>query len=175
MNKEKIKWLLTFLLFAVLAFGLDRFTKALVLTNLKGHAPFVLIPGVFELTYFENTGIAWSMLDGQTAFITVTGILLTLLVLYFVWRAPTDKKFHIVYILTGLFIGGALGNMYDRLSLGYVVDFLYFSLIHFPVFNIADSFIVVSVILCGIIFLFVYNDEDLEFLNPFPQKKKQDK
>ena len=91
------------------------------------------------------------------------------------WRAPTDKKFHVVYILTGLFIGGALGNMYDRLSLGYVVDFLYFSLIHFPVFNIADSFIVVSVILFGIIFLFVYNDEDLEFLNPFPKNKKQDK
>ena len=175
MNKEKIKWLLIFLLFAVFAFGFDRFTKALVLSNLKGHTPFVLIPGVFELTYFENTGIAWSMLDGQTAFIIGMGVLLTLLVLYFVWRAPTDKKFHVVYILTGLFIGGALGNMYDRLSLGYVVDFLYFSLIHFPVFNIADSFIVVSVILFGIIFLFVYNDEDLEFLNPFSKNKKQDK
>lgn len=174
MNKEKIKWLLIFLLFAVFAFGFDRFTKALVLANLKGHAPFVLIPGVFELTYFENTGIAWSMLDGQTAFIIGMGILLTLLVLYFVWSAPTDKKFHIIYILTGLFIGGALGNMYDRLSLGYVVDFLYFSLINFPVFNVADSFIVVSVILFGIIFLFLYKDEDLKFLDPFSKNKKQD-
>ena len=173
MNKEKIKWMLVFLVFAILSFTADRISKILVLKNLMGKPTVKLIPGVFELYYHQNKGIAWSMLEGQIALILFVGVLLTALVLYFVLKIPVDKKFQIIYILTGLFIGGALGNMYDRISLGYVVDFLYFSLINFPIFNIADVFIVVSVILFAVIFLFVYQDEDLVYLNPFTKKEKE--
>ncbi|MGN1147674.1 MAG: signal peptidase II, partial [Lachnospiraceae bacterium] len=75
-----------------------------------------------------------------------------------------------LYVLCGILTGGALGNMIDRIRLGYVVDFIYFSLIDFPIFNVADMCIVVSVIILGILFLFVYKEEDLSFLN-FKQKK----
>lgn len=169
-NKSKIKWLYIFLLMMILAVTFDQITKYLVLQNLKGKEAFSIIDGVLELQFFSNTGIAWSMLEGQILFILFTGIILLAVVLFCVIKLPDHKKFHIIYILTGILTGGAIGNMIDRIRLGYVVDFIYFSIINFPIFNVADMCIVISIIIIGILFLFVYKEEDLSFLN-FKQKK----
>lgn len=168
--KSKLKWLFIFLLMLVLAVSLDQITKILVLQNLKGKDAFPIISGVLEFQFFSNTGIAWSMLEGQILFILFTGIILLAVVLFCVIKLPDEKKFHIIYILTGILSGGAIGNMIDRIRLGYVVDFIYFKIINFPIFNVADMCIVISVIIIGILFLFVYKEEDLSFLN-FKQKK----
>lgn len=159
-----------FLLVMAVAIVLDQWTKLLAIEHLQGKSAYTLIEGVLEFQFFSNTGIAWSMLAGQMIFILFMGIIFLAVVLFFIIKLPDIKKFHIVYLLCGVLSGGALGNMIDRIRLGYVVDFIYFSLIDFPIFNVADMCIVISIILLGILFIFVYKEEDLSFLN-FKQKK----
>lgn len=168
--RSKIKWLSLFFAVMALSIILDQWTKNLVLLHLKGKESYTLIKGVLEFQFFSNTGIAWSMLEGQIIFILLTGIVFLAVVLFCILKLPDNKKFHIVYLLGGILMGGAIGNMIDRIRLGYVVDFIYISLIHFPIFNVADMCIVISVIILAVLFLFVYKEEDLAFLN-FKQKK----
>lgn len=169
-NKGKWKWLLLFFVVMLAAVAVDQFTKDLAVENLQGRGSYVLIQGVLELQLFCNTGIAWSMLEGQMVFILFTGVVLLGVMLFFIIKLPEQKKFHILYILFGVLAGGAVGNMIDRLRLGYVVDFIYISLIHFPIFNVADMCIVISIFIFAFLFLFYYKEEDLSFLN-FKQKK----
>lgn len=169
-NKNKIKWMIIFFVITVLAIILDQWTKLLAIQNLQGKGAYTLLNGVLELQFFSNTGIAWSMLEGQSFFILFTGIIFLAVIMFFIMKLPEHKKFRMVYIFGGLLTGGAIGNMIDRFRLGYVVDFISFILIDFPIFNVADMCIVVSIILLAIMFLFVYKEEDLSFLN-FKQKK----
>ena len=169
-NKNKIKWMILFLLITVISIVLDQWTKYLAIQNLQGKGAYSLLNGVLELQFFSNTGIAWSMLEGQSLFILFIGIVFLAVILFFIIKLPEHKKFRLVYIFGGLLTGGAIGNMIDRFRLGYVVDFISFILIDFPIFNVADMCIVVSVILLAIMFLFVFKEEDLAFLN-FKQKK----
>lgn len=169
-NKNKIKWMVIFLIITVLSVGLDQWTKYLAIHNLQGKGAYSLIKDVLELQFFSNTGIAWSMLEGQSIFILFIGIVFLAVILFFIVKLPEQQKFRLVYIFGGLLTGGAIGNMIDRFRLGYVVDFISFVLIDFPIFNVADMCIVVSVILLAIMFLFVFKEDDLSFLN-FKQKK----
>ena len=169
-NKTKLKWLIIFLAVTVFSIGLDQAIKFLVIKNLQGKGAYPLIDGVLELQFYPNTGIAWSMLEGQSVFILFMVIIFLAAILFFIVKLPETKKFRILYVLGGLLTGGAIGNMIDRFRLGYVVDFISFVLIHFPIFNVADMCIVISVILYAVMFIFVYKEEDLAFLN-FKQKK----
>lgn len=169
-HKSKIKGIAVFFLIMLAAVLFDQWTKYLAITHLQGKGTYPLIEGVLEFQFFSNTGIAWSMLEGQIIFILFMGIVFLAAVLFFVIKLPDVKKFRVLYFLCGLLTGGAVGNMIDRICLGYVVDFIYFSLIDFPIFNVADICIVVSIILLAVLFLFVYKEEDLAFLN-FKQKK----
>lgn len=168
--KAKFKWIAVFFLIMLAAVMLDQWTKYLAITHLQGKEAYPLIKGVLEFQFFSNTGIAWSMLEGQIIFILFMGIVFLAAVLFFIIKLPDVKKFRVLYCLGGLLTGGAVGNMIDRVRLGYVVDFIYFSLIDFPIFNVADICIVISVILLAVLFLFIYKEEDLAFLN-FKQKK----
>ena len=169
-NGAKLKWMAIFILCTVTAILLDQWTKYLAVTHLMEKEAYSLINGVLELQLFSNDGISWSMLSGQTVFILFSGIIFLVLILYVICKLPEASKFHVLYIVGGILTGGALGNMIDRFRLGYVVDFISFILIHFPIFNVADVCIVCSVIVLGTLFLFYYKEEDLAFLN-FKQKK----
>lgn len=171
----KIKWKLIFVVMFALALFLDQWTKQLAITRLQGQNAYLLWEGVLEFRFYANTGIAWSMLEGQMALILFTGMIFLLVVLFCIFKLPVEKKFRIVYVLGGLLAGGALGNMIDRIRLGYVVDFIYVSLIDFPIFNVADMFIVCDVILLGVLFTFVYKEEDLAFLNFKKNKVREEK
>lgn len=162
---EKLKML--FLDLAVMAglLILDQFTKYLALTRLKGTSGIVLIQGVLELQYVENTGMAFSLFREQKFLILLLGAILLTVIVFFLFRLPNGKKFFVVHILLAGVIAGALGNMIDRIRFDFVVDFIAFVLIQYPVFNVADCYIVVSAILLFILFMFVYKDEDLEFLS----------
>lgn len=148
---------------AVLLF-LDQFTKYLAITHLKGQAPIVLIKDVLELQYLENRGSAFSLLQGQKFIILFLGFGVLAVLLYSLFRIPQDKKFRILHILLSALIAGALGNIIDRLRFDYVVDFISFVLIHFPVFNVADCYIVVCTICLFLLFMFIYQEDDLKFL-----------
>ena len=83
---------------------------------------------------------------------------------------PDDKKYKVLHALLSMIAAGAIGNMIDRMRLDYVVDFIYFVLINFPIFNVADIYVSLSTVALVILLLFYYKDSDLSFIS-FKQKK----
>ncbi len=145
--------------------GLDQLTKYLAIINLKNHPAVVLWDGVLELNYLENRGSAFGMLQNQKFFILFIGLVFLAVILFFLFKLPEEKKFCTVHILLSAIVAGGVGNMIDRLRFDYVVDFISFVLIHFPIFNVADCYIVVATIVLFLLFLFVFEEKDLEFLS----------
>lgn len=125
---------------------LDQFTKVWVRSTMVYGGDFQeVIPGFFNLVYVRNPGAAWGMLGGQQALlILLSGVVLVLLVVFRrrVLNPTLDHR-----ILFGLMIGGILGNLIDRIKLGWVTDFLDFHIgtYHWPSFNVADSAICIAV------------------------------
>ncbi|MCR5196348.1 MAG: signal peptidase II [Pseudobutyrivibrio sp.] len=159
--RRSISMIYAILIIAVLV-NLDQITKQYAIDNLMNKADIKLIPGVLQLHYLENTGAAFSLLEGQQVlFFALTPVLLILL-LIILFRMPAQKKFlYLDYIIIFL-SAGAIGNYIDRVSNNYVVDFIYFSLIDFPVFNVADIYVTVAIFFLLILILFYYKDEDLD-------------
>lgn len=149
---------------------IDQWTKALAVEHLMNQKPLVLIPGVFQLHYLENRGAAFGMLQGQRFFFVVIAILVLAAITYIYFKLPWQKHFHYLRAV-GIFVAaGAVGNLIDRVSLGYVVDFFYFELINFPIFNVADIYVTCATFVLAFLILFYYKEEELECL--FPKKEK---
>lgn len=142
--------------------ALDQVTKAWAVQSLAGKPGIELIPGVFELTYIENRGAAFGLFQNQRWLFLILTAVVMLAVLYCFIKLPNIKRFLPLHLLCVLVMSGAIGNMIDRLVNGYVVDFLYFSLIDFPVFNVADCYVTVSAALAFLLLLFYYKDEELK-------------
>ena len=156
----------------LLLLALDQFTKYLASTYLANGHSIVLIKGVFQLHYLENQGAAFGMLQGKKLwFVAITLIMLLLMVLVY-FRTPFEKRYRWFRIILTLLTAGAIGNLIDRLRLNYVVDFFYFELINFPIFNIADIYVTVGMALLFILILFYYKDEELEVRWPFQKKER---
>lgn len=153
--------------------GIDQLTKWLAIEFLKGENPIPIIDKVFELMYLENTGAAFGLGKDHDwmrwVFIVLT--LLVLIVLTVVLMSGRYRRYKLVNISGILIIAGGIGNMIDRLFRGYVVDFLYFRLIDFPVFNFADCCVVIGAILLLIFLFFIYSDERFETAKPKNEKK----
>lgn len=145
--------------------SLDQLTKYLAILKLKNQPPFVIWDGVLELHYLENRGSAFGMLQNQKVFLLFIGFVFMAVILFFLFKLPETKKFVSVHILLAVIIAGGVGNMIDRCRFDYVVDFIYFCLIDYPIFNVADIYIVVATIILFILFLFVMKEKDLEFLS----------
>lgn len=149
----------------------DQWTKSLAVANLMNQEPFVIIPEVFQLRYLENRGAAFGMMQGQKAFFLITALIAVIAIAYAYFKLPWEKRFHPLRAV-GLFIAaGAVGNMIDRVMLGYVVDFFYFELIDFPIFNVADIYVTCATAVLAILILFYYKEEELDCL--FPKKKEK--
>ena len=126
---------------------LDVWTKQLAVVHLKNQEDIVLIPHVLVLHYLENTGAAFGILQGKfVVFYLLTGVI-CLGIVWYLWHLPFVKKSLWPAVSLLLLLAGALGNLKDRISLHYVVDFIYVSLIDFPVFNVADIYVTVGVFL----------------------------
>lgn len=164
MNKKKALRIIIDILAILLFIFLDQFTKYLAVVKLKYNPPYVLIDGVLEFNYLENKGAAFGMLqDKKTLFIFMTVIMLTV-VFYVLLKLPNEKKFVSWQIFLCLICAGGVGNMIDRVRFDYVVDFIYFVLIDFPVFNLADILITIGTVLFFIVILFFTKEEELQFL-----------
>ena len=149
---------------SLLLIAFDQWTKVLAYDKLRVDGPFVILDGVFELLYSENRGAAFGILQGQKWFFLLVAAVVVAVILCFLYKMPADKKLVPLYFCTVLLASGAIGNVIDRLSRGFVVDFLYFKLINFPIFNVADCYVVVAAGLLILLTGFYYKDEDLEFL-----------
>lgn len=143
---------------------LDQVTKYLAVLFLKDQEPFVIWDGVFELHYLENRGAAFGMLQGQRGFFLLIGVAVFLAAIYFFRYMSEDRKFWPLRLIGMGILAGAWGNMIDRLGLSYVVDFFYFKLIDFPIFNVADIYVSVGTAVLAVLILFYYKDEDLNRL-----------
>ena len=154
---------------------LDQWTKHLTLLYVKGTDGFYIINKVLRIYFVRNEGMAWGMLQNkQVLFIILTPIVIAALV-YFYYKLPFEKKYILARICLIFLVGGAIGNLIDRifrgtLFHGYVVDMIYVELINFPVFNVADSFVTVGFALLIISMFFVYKEEDFDLL--FGKSKK---
>lgn len=157
----------------LLLVGLDQWTKLLAVAYLKGQPAVPLIKGIFELQYLENRGAAFGILQGQKIPLVLFTAALTLIILYFYSRIPEGRRYLPFRILMTAVISGAIGNFIDRCRLDYVIDFFYFKLIDFPIFNVADCYVTVSVVLFALLLLFYYKEEELDFLF-HPMKRKKD-
>lgn len=151
--------------------ALDQFTKQLAVKNLMNRDPFVLVDGVFEFRYLQNKGAAFGMLqDKQIAFLIIGGVFVALSFILLVY-IPTNIKYFGIRIALVMISAGAIGNVIDRAILNYVIDFLYFSYIDFPIFNVADCFVSVGTALLILLVLFFYKDEELDFKKARADKK----
>lgn len=160
----RVKSCLAGLLCTALLVCIDQLAKYLAVAHLKNKPPIVLIPGVFELRYLENRGAAFGILQGKTILLILVTLVILAAMLFVYVRTPLERKYRPLRGILIFVVASAFGNLADRILQDYVVDFLYFSLIDFPIFNIADCYVVVS----GLVFLglcfFYYKEEDFSFL-----------
>lgn len=195
MNKKSKKTICLSAIAVIVLVALDQLTKYLAVSFLKDKPAIPIIKDVFELQYLENQSAAFGMdpvsllhnifsfkafnnnpqlfLDVKMGFfILATVVILGLFLLVFL-RIPAEKRFYYMDLILIFFSAGAIGNFIDRVTLNYVVDFLYFKLINFPIFNVADIYVTCSAFALIILGIFYYKDEDLDRI--FPSKKKGEK
>ena len=131
------------------AVALDQWTKALTVANIALYQDVPFWDGLFHFTYVQNTGAAFSSFEGQQWLFALIFAVFTAAVIYDVWKKYMPFSKFERWCVTAIYAGG-LGNMIDRVRLGYVVDMIEVEFIRFPVFNVADSFIT-----CGCVALMV--------------------
>ena len=171
--KGKNKLYLFDVILLVLLVVIDRFTKYQAVMRLKDKNAFNIRSGVLEFNYLENRGAAFGMLQNQKYFFIFIALVFLAVMIYVLVKCPYEKKYNKLHILLVFIAAGAIGNLIDRLKLDYVVDFIFFSLINFPIFNVADIYVTVSTAILIILILFVYKDHDFYFLSFKEQKYRE--
>ncbi len=141
--------------------GIDQLTKWLAVQFLKGDDPLSVIPDIFSFTYTENRGAAWSMFEGQQwLLIGVTSVMIVGLLA--VLLSGRFRRHRLATFGGILVVAGGVGNLIDRVFRGYVVDFLQTDFMDFPIFNVADCFVVVGAVLLFVYFVFFYSDTSVK-------------
>lgn len=154
--------------------AIDQFTKFIVQSNFELYESKPVIDGVFAFTYIQNRGMAWGMFQGKIpVFLIFTSIFL-ILAFRIMYNVVDKKRYAMVKYMLILLISGAIGNLIDRVKLGYVVDFFSFELIDFPVFNVADIYVVISMVSAMILLLFVYSNEEVDEILKIFGKSNED-
>ncbi len=171
MSKKKKLFLVADLLMIIILVAFDQYTKYLACEHLENKPAIKLIAGVLELNYLRNNGAAFGMLQNQKIFFIIVAAVILVIIAYVLYKLPDDKKYNYIHILLVMLSSGAIGNMIDRVRHDYVVDFIYFVLINFPIFNVADIYVTVSTFILVLLFLFYYKENDFAFLNPKEQNK----
>lgn len=159
-NKKFIVTNLFFSFLFVVLVAIDRICKSLALQYVR-EQEIELIPDVLSLRYLENPGAAWGMLPNAIwLFIGITLVVLVAMV-YFYGRLPFEPKYRLLRFTLILLSAGAIGNFIDRILWRYVVDFIYFKYINFPIFNVADCYVCIAAVLLIYCLLFRYKEDDI--------------
>ena len=145
-----MKKFLPMALFSAIIVALDQLTKYLVVTGIPFRGEVSFLPGILGLTHVYNYGAAFSSLQGMRWLFVVVFLLFTAMILLEYFKKPMPFTTLERWCIAAVY-GGGLGNVIDRVRLGYVVDMIETQFIEFPVFNVADSFIT-----CGCILLMVH-------------------
>ena len=137
----------TIIILSIIFLVIDQISKILIIKLLEPNEVITIINNFFYIIYTNSTGAAFSILLGKRIFLIVVAILIIGILLYYIKKNKVDGKLNIIAF--SLIIGGSLGNLIDRIVRGYVVDFISIKLgsYNFPIFNVADTLIVVGVFL----------------------------
>ena len=149
-----------FLYFALFAGGIvaaDQVTKFLTVANIGLWEDIPFIPGLLQLTYVQNTGAAFSSFEGQQWLFALIFVVFTCLIFWEYFRKHMGFSTFERWCIAAIY-GGGLGNMIDRVRLGYVVDMIETTFIEFPVFNVADCFITCGCIALMVSLIFFHKD-----------------
>src|SRR3989441_4379862 len=146
---------LPYIVLAAATLALDRWTKALIQNRFDLNESIPVIDGFFNITYVRNTGVAFGIFSSvsspaKSVLLSVFTAFAAAVVITYSVRSPARNR--LLQVALGLILGGALGNLYDRLAYGYVVDFLefYAGSYHWPSFNVADAAISTGVVLLAL-------------------------
>lgn len=150
---------ITWIVIIVLIASIDQISKYLIIKNVKYNELIPVINNFFYITYHENKGAAWGILQNKRAIFIIATIILSIIMGYILFKTEN----HVLKLSLSLILGGAIGNLIDRILKGSVADFLdfHFGSYNFPTFNVADSFIVIGTIILAIFILFFYQEPDV--------------
>lgn len=162
MKENRISHYLLAVVTVIAAVVLDQWTKHLAVLHLKDQTPYTLIEGVFKLQYLENRGAAFGMLQNQRVFFYICVLLIAIFVIWFYKRVPMTNRYLPLRLCSIFVLAGGIGNFIDRVKLNYVVDFFYFELIDFPIFNVADIYVTCSMFALVFFICFYYKEEELD-------------
>lgn len=137
--------MISYYLIAVIIVVVDQITKYLTVNNIALGETIPFIPDVLSITYVQNTGAAWSILEGQFLFFYIVTFIVIGILIYLLHNDAKDSK--LLSVAIAFMLGGAVGNFIDRLFLQYVVDMIRLEFINFPIFNIADMALTIGVVL----------------------------
>lgn len=145
-----------YLMLSLLFVAADYLTKYAVIANMSLGKTIPLWEGVFHLTHIRNTGAAFSILSGQRFFLIALPLIVIIAIIgCIIAKKPKNK---LLLLSFSMIVSGGIGNLIDRIRFGYVVDFLDFRLINFPVFNVADIWVTCGAALFIILLLFSKED-----------------
>ena len=154
-------FLIVFLVF------LDQMSKYLAVRYLKTSSGITVIPGFLKLRYLENRGMAFGLLQDKLLFLILVCLFFFAPIFYLYLKTPANTFYSPLLYTVAVVFSGAMGNFIDRVFRRYVVDFIYFSLIDFPTFNIADIYVTCGIfVLIFLIFFRYKGDHDFDFLKP---------
>ena len=159
MKKNILKYLTFFISSSVLIF-IDQVTKKIAFDSLYNKKPVVLIDNILELVYVENRGAAFGILQNKQILFYILTVLVIFILIYNVYKLEFNLHNIYYFIFFILLFAGAIGNFIDRLKNKYVVDFIYFKPIDFPVFNFADICITISCLLIIYSMIFIYKGDN---------------
>lgn len=193
-NYKKLSFI--FIIIAILIL-IDQFIKYVVDANLNLYEYHPVLGDVFGIEYCRNEGIAWGMFSGKINFITIFTLVIIVLMIYFIVHIELyisyinnkniegnnnsdnvkeiedlSKRIKIIKIFQytiSVIVAGAIGNLIDRIARKYVIDFLYAKVINFPIFNIADIYVTVAMVLLFVLVLVLLDEKDINSL--FKHKK----
>lgn len=173
---------------------IDQITKMFAFNGLKNTPGITIINGVFELKYLENQSAAFSLdpisliykifhityfdthpqvfLNCKMAFFIILTVVVLVIIALLYQRIPWNRRFLPLNVILIGFFAGAIGNLIDRMVHNYVIDFFYFSLINFPIFNVADIYVTLSAIALIIVVFFYYKEEDYSVIFSSSKNRK---
>ncbi len=162
MKEKNIKIMLIPIIIIALLTSLDQFTKFIIKSKFMLYESKEVVKNVFAITYIQNKGAAWGVMQGKRIFFLILTVFVILGCFWILYNIIDNRKYIMLTTCVIFLISGAVGNMIDRFKLGYVVDFFDFKLIDFPVFNVADIYVTVSMFLILFLMIFKYKEEDFD-------------
>ena len=161
--EKRVQIMGSYLILTTILVIIDQLTKYLTVENIASHEVVEVIPNILSFTYIQNSGAAFSILEGQMLFFYIVSMIVIAFLLYYMYTEAQNNK--ILGILLSIVLSGTIGNFIDRLLYQYVIDMIQLEFVNFAIFNVADMFLTV-----GVALLFIYTLFE-DRINEYIQKK----